>query len=754
MSTLEIYVAHHAEDDAHVAGLARHLRASLTGPLTILSRQTTPVGSTVPFFELRKEHLLRADILLIVASAWLLQDPFFNDVELPWILARQKAGALVAVIACSPTSLRGPLEMLPILVPDTYLEPSRELFFHTCAETIATRLANHVAEGPAFNNTEHAALSNELFRIYLRGQLDGATDLKRAANIHGQLRSEGRLHPGDVLGQRFQLRRRTLARPERQEWLAYDLCEMSTVVVHTFRRSDPDTEARLRRLLAARARLRHPGLTSVVAGLEVEPTLGLAFFATELSGPLNLSSLVQRGMLRPSAWIEKLAPIGQALVEAHALGIVHGHVCPEMVSMGQDLGEPLPSTPLKLRWPHADLSARLAADDVSGLARTMAYCLYGSDFSVDVSAQELREIVDGQPGLDELRALLVSHVAPSRKSLDMRAFVASVGDAIRHTQQRKEQIHRPDLGLTPIRGTSFYLGARPDDLWAKPRERPQRLVRVDGFSMGVYPVSQRLYFSITGENPSFSQGDCLPVHNVTFSEAARFCNRLSELHGYALAYTFRGDDVSWNHHADGYRLPTEAEWELCAKGPEERRYPWGDSEPMDRVCWRGSGNVVGTLSRKGPSAIWNHPDGQTAEGIHDLGGNVWEWTWDYYSPFASWLLPYAKQLLDPAGPRRPVWPESGAAVEGGEYRVLRGGAWNVERPELLRCTSRSMDLASKRDPDIGFRLARGPKTEVTYLETDPHWTRQPVPELATGVLATSGTFEISADARARLVGAG
>ncbi len=754
MSTLRLYIAHHAEDDRWLAMLARHLQASLPAPITLLSRQTAPIGSTTPLAELRKEQLLRADVLVILVSTWLLQDSFFNEVELPWILARHHAGALVAVVACAPTSLRGAIATLPTLAPDTYLTSNDDLFFHTCAETIATRLANHVDAGPSANNTEHGSLSNELFRIYLRRHLDGSDNRERAREIHRHLRSDGNLHPGDVLGGRFQLRRRALARPEREEWLAFDLRDMGPAVVHALRRGTPDMEATLRRRLATRAQLRHPALASILAALQVESDLDRAFFATEPTGSETLASLVHRGRLQPAAWIEKVVPVGQALAEAHASGVVHGQVCPEMIAMARDLDETPHAVPLKLRWPQSDLGDRPPSDDVVGLARTLAYCLYGSAFSPDVSAQELREIVGGQSDFDQLRALLVAHVAPSRCIMDMAGFVRAVRDALRLGQQRSGSPQRADLAMARIRGASFYLGARPDDVWAKPRERPQRLVRVEGFAMGVYPVSQRLYFSVMEENPSAIQGDCLPVHNVTLREAALFCNRLSELHGYAPTYSVRDDDLTWSHEADGYRLPTEAEWELCAKGVEERLYPWGDIEPRDRVCWRGPGNVVGVLSRKGPSAIWNHPEGQSPDGVHDLGGNVWEWSWDSYSPFGAWLLPHSKPLVNPVGPRRAMWPESGAAVEGGDYRVLRGGAWNVERPELLRCTARSMDLASKRDPDIGFRLARGPRTEVTYLDTDAHWTRHPVPALPAEALASSGTFEVSAEARARLLGAG
>lgn len=195
--------------------------------------------------------------------------------------------------------------------------------------------------------------------------------------------------------------------------------------------------------------------------------------------------------------------------------------------------------------------------------------------------------------------------------------------------------------------------------------RTQRSWAVDlaPYRLAATPVTQAQYAQVTGERPSAAPGDRLPVETVSWSDAVRFCNALSEQDGLAPAYRL-GDDVECDASADGYRLPTEAEWEYaCRAGTSGARY--GE---LDEIAWhRGnSGERVHDVGGRQPNA-W---------GLHDMLGNVWEWCWDVYD-----------------------------AEVYGPYRVLRGGGWFDERWSC-RASVRRRSHPTFRVDDVGFRVAR------------------------------------------------
>ncbi|MBO7429485.1 MAG: SUMF1/EgtB/PvdO family nonheme iron enzyme [Spirochaetia bacterium] len=139
-------------------------------------------------------------------------------------------------------------------------------------------------------------------------------------------------------------------------------------------------------------------------------------------------------------------------------------------------------------------------------------------------------------------------------------------------------------------------------------------------------VTQKLYQEIMGENPSGFKGDNLPVENVSWHDAVEFCNALSKKTGLTPVYTIEllnyGIDiiVKQNDSANGFRLPTEEEWEYAAKGGDN--YIFAGSNNIDDVAWYRDNSDSKT-----------HPVAQKKSngyGLYDMNGNVWEWCWDHY----------------------------------------------------------------------------------------------------------------------------
>lgn len=193
-------------------------------------------------------------------------------------------------------------------------------------------------------------------------------------------------------------------------------------------------------------------------------------------------------------------------------------------------------------------------------------------------------------------------------------------------------------------------------------------VDVEAFRLAPYPVTRELYHAVRGEAPGSPAGPRTPVTEISWNEAVRFCNLLSRETGLQPCYA-TGDDpdgltVVCDWRADGYRLPSEAEWEYaCRAGTSGERY--GD---LDEIAWhRGnSGEEVHDIATRMPNA-W---------GLHDMIGNVWEWCWDLYDP----------------------------AVYG-PYRVFRGGG-GFDPPRGCRASCRRKSHPTFRIDDLGFRLAR------------------------------------------------
>lgn len=178
-----------------------------------------------------------------------------------------------------------------------------------------------------------------------------------------------------------------------------------------------------------------------------------------------------------------------------------------------------------------------------------------------------------------------------------------------------------------------------------------------------------------------------PVKEVTWYGAARYCDWLSLQAGLARAYQHTGDwacNGGDPYGAQGYRLPTDAEWEYAAQWDDERIYPWGNEAPdCSRANFYDSGYCVGWTSPVG-----SYADAPASLGLSDMAGNVWEWCNDWHECFLG-----TSPATDPTGPG------------SGTYRVLRGGSW-IDIDYYLRCAFRYYNYPIISNCYIGFRASR------------------------------------------------
>jgi formylglycine-generating enzyme required for sulfatase activity len=249
--------------------------------------------------------------------------------------------------------------------------------------------------------------------------------------------------------------------------------------------------------------------------------------------------------------------------------------------------------------------------------------------------------------------------------------------------------------LTPQSGGEMVL--LPDGSFrmgdsAGQSDEPPHNVSVSPFYLDRYLVTQELYEKVMGVNPSKRKQPKNPVERTQWTDAVRFCNKCSELDGLTPCYHVN----TWacNFDADGYRLPTEAEWEYACRAGSTGKFCFGDAEKeLAQYGWlkphsQGKTQPVG---QKRPNR-W---------GLYDMHGNVWQWCNDWYSDTYYTQSP----STNPRGPA------------SGAMRVLRGGAWDCT-PEKCRSANRHKEFPVFSDAcfgadSYGFRRARKAETGGT-----------------------------------------
>jgi len=256
-----------------------------------------------------------------------------------------------------------------------------------------------------------------------------------------------------------------------------------------------------------------------------------------------------------------------------------------------------------------------------------------------------------------------------------------------------------EIEMIRIPGGTFQMG---EDLVGTDDVKPVHAITLSAFSMSKYPVTQEQYEAVIGMNPSkFKSNPATgevqekrPVENVTWYDAVEFCNKLSVVEKLQPVYTItnrkpstgypiKSANVTADFSKNGYRLPTEAQWEYAAKGGNPnaagwKGYMYSGSNTLGDVAWYLGYDETHEVGKKAPNNL----------GLYDMSGNVWEWCWDWYGNYTS-----AAQT-DPKGP----------SSSSEDIRVIRGGK------SIQRSPSSDLPIGyyypDSRSQYVGFRLVR------------------------------------------------
>ncbi|NER38650.1 MAG: formylglycine-generating enzyme family protein [Oscillatoria sp. SIO1A7] len=228
------------------------------------------------------------------------------------------------------------------------------------------------------------------------------------------------------------------------------------------------------------------------------------------------------------------------------------------------------------------------------------------------------------------------------------------------------------LEMVSIPGGTFMMGSPDSEKDSDSDEKPQHRLRVPGFFMGKYQVTQAQWQAVMGNNPSYFKGEDLPVELITWYNAEKFCKELSQKTGRA------------------YRLPSEAEWEYACRAGTTRPFHFGATITTDLANYNG--NYTYEREPRGKYREQTTPVGSfpaNAFGLYDMHGNVWEWCQD------AWHDNYQGAPTD--GTARV------ANKQSGDLRILRGGSW-FSLPGHCRGACRNDNGPIFRRWDSGFRV--------------------------------------------------
>ncbi|XYI00613.1 SUMF1/EgtB/PvdO family nonheme iron enzyme [Sorangium sp. So ce1128] len=266
-------------------------------------------------------------------------------------------------------------------------------------------------------------------------------------------------------------------------------------------------------------------------------------------------------------------------------------------------------------------------------------------------------------------------------------LVEDLGELRAHRARYRSDFFEALLSWIELPGGVFLMGSPEGDPDAQEDERPQRRIEVGAFALTATPITVRQYAAVLGGRVTEEEAD-RPVTKVSWEDAIKFCNDLSQLSGRQRCYTLTRDSLTWQD-TDGFRLPDEAEWEYACRAGTTTRYSFGDDERrLGEHAWyreNGGGRAAPVGMKK--ANPWS---------LHDMHGNVLEWTWNEY-PGRPGPGGADKAIADRSSRTAVRRPVRGV-------RVVRGGSF-IDDATHLRSAQRTGAALDSQSEIIGFRCA-------------------------------------------------
>ena len=331
---------------------------------------------------------------------------------------------------------------------------------------------------------------------------------------------------------------------------------------------------------------------------------------------------------------------------------------------------------------------------------------------VAVNAQYVLSANVRSLGTDKYFSASILHIEGGNQEEGTYKRYQDVSDGLALMAELAGELTQPRIAgisdnFVRISGGTFTMGS-PEDEPERQYNEVQHRVTLSGFYINKYEVTQREYQEIMGTNPSnYFKGENLPVDNVSWYDAIEFCNRLSHREGLTPVYTIDKtridpnnmsyeDTLKWlvsrNPNANGYRLPTEAEWEYACRAGTTTPFSTGNNITTDQANFNGNypynNNAKGVYRERITTVGSFAPN---PWGLYDMHGNIEEWCWDWYGDYSR------NAQTNPVG-----------ASSESEERVVRGGRY-FDSADVVRSAKRSTSPPSwdsRYAYIVGFRLVR------------------------------------------------